>query len=152
MRKAGLPSALNSIPASERKREAPQSRSTARSGARLRKGTAAYYNGSTFQVNIDGQARYCWPNAHGPTVEYDVGYEADCVVTQSVCAGTTDTLNRTYVTRLQSHRARDGVWITSDRGDLTTHGNGSGGGIAWCSQPFSFRDWLNFSGDTSLCS
>jgi hypothetical protein len=111
---------------------------------------SAYYNGSTtFRVNIDGANHYSWPSVRGPTIEYDVGFEAICA---SSCQGAgTDTVSRTFVSRLQSRRARDGAWITSDHGNLHSFGATSGSGIQWCAQYFSFRDWLNYSGDTSSC-
>jgi hypothetical protein len=110
---------------------------------------AAWFTGTKFQVNIDGRRVHAWSGIRGPTIEYDVGYEATCA---DLCEGAyQDTLHRTYVTQMQSRRVRDHAWVTTDHGDLHTFGSGANGDIKWCHQPLSFIDWLNYGGDTTSC-
>jgi hypothetical protein len=112
---------------------------------------AAFYSGSSFQVNIDGQAHFYWGSVRGPTIEYDLGYEAICAEGAGSCSGETDTVSRSYVYRIQFHQIHDGAWINTDRGQLQGIGAGGSGGIDWCTFPHSFRDWLNTPGDHTTC-
>lgn len=108
----------------------------------------AFYSGTSFQVEVDDAARYYWASVTGPTIEYDVGFEAICATSDGASV---DVLARTYVSKMQSHRQSDSQWIQSDHGSFELFGTGSGSGVAWCSEPFTFRYWLNFTGDTTKC-
>jgi hypothetical protein len=110
---------------------------------------AAFYSGTSFQVNVDGKAEHYWPLVHGPTIEYDVGYEATCA--GGCSGGSPDSVDPTLVHRIQYHRAHDGAWINTDRGTLRSLGAGGNGGIGWCTWPLVLRDWLNTSADPNIC-
>ncbi|MFY9580444.1 MAG: hypothetical protein WAQ33_14105 [Gaiellaceae bacterium] len=104
-------------------------------------GTASFPAAGFFML-IDNNQFYEWYGHSQPVPEYAVGFETTC--------GESAQVNRTFVSNLYTRRYSDYAWIQSDHGSLESAG--SAGYIAWCSQPYSFRHWLNTTIDSSICA
>lgn len=91
------------------------------------------YGGSTWTLG--------WNSHNPPVVNYSGGPEAKCNTSQ---------INRTYVSVNRYRRASDGAFVTINNGTKTNFSNGAH--LLWCSQPVTFRYYLNPSNSPNDCS
>lgn len=81
-----------------------------------------------------------WSGHHVGTVDYSGGLEATCQTSQ---------VDRTYVS-LNQFQSNSGTYVTVGVG--AQHNlPGTPSGIAWCSQPVTFRYWQNSAIPTGTC-
>jgi hypothetical protein len=82
-----------------------------------------------------------WTGHQPFTIEYSGGLEVTCTNTARV--------DRTFVDVNQFRRASDLVWVDINSGSLVDQD--ANGGIAWCTQPRTFRYYHRSATDPSQC-